>query len=298
VAIGLKDTEAAPYLLLGKIEYHWNKHDRGKKYFERALEINNNLGEAHYYLGLIERDKENPKGAIVRFEKAAELGYTKASTELVDMNSPAAKGERGPMKLNLLGDSNHPNILRHEADHWRVRFDGGEIFTMMDLKGLTYIAMLVAKPGETLYANQMVADTLEDVEIESEKPEPTEDEEERQQRLGVSKSKRPSLNPATLKEYENALESLKRELENSIEIEEKEELEMKIKKVRSLIIEGKHPEINPDDLKNSNSVRNAIHRAIEKLQDRDKDMAAHLQDTITCGLTVTYQPSPNRQWST
>ncbi len=191
-----------------------------------------------------------------------------------------------------------PNIFRHEENHWIVRFNGGKTFTTMDQKGLGYIAMLVMKPREVLFANQMVMDTSSGVEIELKKPEPTYGNEESQRRSDTFRSRSPSLDKKMSKEYQNALEIVEEKFETCLDPEKKEELQHQIRKIKSLLIAGRHPDIDPDDIKNANSVRNAIRRAIEKLQDKDTILADHLRNSIKCGLTVMYRPDQERKWST
>lgn len=83
VVIGNKRSAQA-YLLLGKIAFMRGQYEDAKEALKTALRCNNDMGEAHFYLGKIEYRNDNLSGAIDSFQKSiyAEKGHADWYAEL------------------------------------------------------------------------------------------------------------------------------------------------------------------------------------------------------------------------
>jgi tetratricopeptide (TPR) repeat protein len=82
--IELNPQFAPAYLLLGKIDYAdpKNNRDRALGHFEHAIEIDERLGEAFYYIGKIHAENNAIEDALVALEKAEEFGFIDATREI------------------------------------------------------------------------------------------------------------------------------------------------------------------------------------------------------------------------
>ena len=87
IALEIKSDCASAHSVLGQIDFEQKRAGLGLSHFEKALAINPKLGEAYYFIGLIRIKSEDETGAAELFEKAAELGFTKAEETLPDQNS-------------------------------------------------------------------------------------------------------------------------------------------------------------------------------------------------------------------
>jgi len=72
------------YLERGKAYYHSNMLQQAENDFSMVLDLNPQIGEAFYYLGLINIKKNNKKNACELFNKAINKGFTKAVEMLID----------------------------------------------------------------------------------------------------------------------------------------------------------------------------------------------------------------------
>ena len=50
----------------------------------------------------------------------------------------------------------NPNVLRREGDYWSLSFEGHTV-ALRDLKGLHYLARLLAHPGREFHVLDLVA---------------------------------------------------------------------------------------------------------------------------------------------
>jgi tetratricopeptide (TPR) repeat protein len=84
----IKPGYAPAHMLLGKIDYfnHKKNSDRGLKYFLHAIEIDERLGEAYYYIGKIYSENGSVADATDAFEKADELGFADAAKEFIGVD--------------------------------------------------------------------------------------------------------------------------------------------------------------------------------------------------------------------
>ena len=62
----------------------------------------------------------------------------------------------GPQASTPVGPDERPNIFRREGDYWSVAFDGQTVH-VRDLKGMHYLALLLADPGREHHVLDLVA---------------------------------------------------------------------------------------------------------------------------------------------
>ncbi len=85
-------------------------------------------------------------------ERRAALERQAARTILDGLDAPPPKTAAAPVEAPEAGG----NVFRREGDYWLVVFDGQTVRTR-DLKGMRYLARLLAEPGRELHVLDLVA---------------------------------------------------------------------------------------------------------------------------------------------
>ena len=75
------------------------------------------------------------------------------STYRPDVNGKRSQTDR---VLKPSSEDRVPGVFRREADYWTIEYRG-TTFRMKDVKGLAYIAFLLAHPGERIHVHELVA---------------------------------------------------------------------------------------------------------------------------------------------
>ena len=270
------------------------------------------IGRAKLFLGLHSEAIECWHKAVLLGNRQAQRSLELVSssdnrTHAVPQSRQAEAKKAQPLDLDddplILGEAatkNSPNIFRQIPDHWIIRYQGSEPFTIRNYRGLQFIAVLLRSPHKPFRASELVLGLSKSVEIDQAPPElDQEDQDEQSQERRVQTSlRRPKASKATQSDYKKGLNVLEEKLEEAESLEEKEEIEQKIKEIKNMMIADSYSESNPDDVKNANSVRNAVNRAVERLRQTDQKLAKHLENCIDFGLRVSYRPPTPIEWNT
>ena len=141
--------------------------------FEEAAHLWNEIGApyetalARMGLGHAHRAEGNEERAVLEFQ-AARSGFERVGA--VDQAAEAARAcgdagrddpawpERPPQARSAPGvDTADENVFHREGEYWSVVFEGQTV-RLRDLKGLRYLARLLADPGREFHVLDLVAD--------------------------------------------------------------------------------------------------------------------------------------------
>ncbi len=184
-------------------------------------------------------------------------------------------------------DGEYNNIFQRDGRIWILRYKGKEPFPMKDSVGMRYISQLLKSPHHPFHPTQLASSIDSEIVAQSMTEE-----------ISTKGPREKDLKPdrRTLADYKKGLEILREKLAEAESIEEKEELGEKIKHVRDLITKQRFNDVDPQDNKASNAVRNAIKRTINEIQRHDAELGEHLSKSIDTGLNTLYRPSKETSW--
>lgn len=86
-----KEDYAAAYDNLGQIEYYQENYDKATEYFEKALDINPNMPDSLYFMGLVNIKQDNKKEALAFLTKAEACTLDGLNTFTYEMIEEAKK---------------------------------------------------------------------------------------------------------------------------------------------------------------------------------------------------------------
>ena len=143
-----------------------------RRHFEEAVQLWNEIGApyetacARMGLGRAHRAASNEDGAILEFRAARSaferVGAVNQAAEAAacgDAGRDDTAGGRRQAQVRSatgLGMADE-NVIRREGDYWCVVFQGQTV-RLRDLRGLRYLARLLAHPGREFHVLDMVAD--------------------------------------------------------------------------------------------------------------------------------------------
>jgi hypothetical protein len=172
-----------------------------------------------------------------------------------------------------------------EGGVWRVGYNGTEVH-VHDLKGLWHLRELVSRPGEFVTALALVGASVEE-------PIPSGD-------TG------PMLDLEALRQYRRRLAELDDRLDTAVLRADLEQQERWTAERDALIVELKRATRLGGRARRSGSpsekarlnVTRTVRHAISDLSTTTPELAAHLDESITTGVSCCYQPRINIAWTT
>jgi hypothetical protein len=190
------------------------------------------------------------------------------------------------------------NIFRKCGDAWEVCFRGGETFMLIGVDtGARYIRFLLERPGVKNYVVEIVREIpLDDVVLDI--PE------------GISVGDIPIAGSGAVADLK-AIEQYRAEVQELLgdldaardagNIEKIEQLESDVYVLNKTINEAISPQGHQkklnDPVRNvENSFRNAVNRAIRRINKHDRNFASYLEKTIQCGVYPVYLPINDIKW--
>lgn len=187
-----------------------------------------------------------------------------------------------------------PAKLRREGDYWSVRF-GGAPFRLRDMKGLRYLARLLERPGQELHVLDLIA-----LEAPAEGRRPGGGARDPALEGDGRGAIGPGLDAQAKAEYRARLEELQDELAEAEqwndperEARARQELELLADQLAGAVgLGGRDRPTGSAAERARVSVTRAIHGAIARLGEHDRDLHAHLRATIRTGTYCSYQPDP------
>jgi tetratricopeptide (TPR) repeat protein len=142
--------------------------DSAEQQFARALEIFDRYtlpfeaAETFLYWGRSLKALSDSR-ASEKFDAAIEL-YRRhgAGQRWIDRvesemrTAPASRGEAGPQRAVVGASAEGQAIFKREGEFWTLAY-GGTTFRLKNIKGLAYIAFLLANPGERFHVRELIA---------------------------------------------------------------------------------------------------------------------------------------------
>ena len=176
------------------------------------------------------------------------------------------------------------NSFRRNGDFWEIVYEGRQLPLVKAMKGLTYIATILAHPSKH-FAPIDLDRVLRQRPATGDVAAETEAAVEGEQGGSDGEDYRAVLTGRTQKEYMTALKVLKEQLETQTNPEERLEIEDKIKAVTTQLnqgrgLGGKEKHFADETVRARTSVGNAIDRALEKLERHDKALVQELRRSI------------------
>ena len=172
------------------------------------------------------------------------------------------------------------NVFRREGDYWSVVFDGRTV-RVRDLKGIRYLAQLLANPGREVHVLDLVAGGTE-------QPIALGD-------AGVMLDERAkSAYRRRLAEIEDDIEQA-RTLEDAVrEAQADTERDFLVRELaRAVGLGGRDRRASSDSERARSGVTRAVRKAIARIGEHDPQLGEHLDQAVRTGTYCAYVPDPS-----
>jgi tetratricopeptide (TPR) repeat protein len=208
---------------------------------------------------------------------------------------PAAKG------LELKAKASELAIFRKEGEFWTLTCRG-PTFRLKDSKGLAYIAILLAHPGERFHAKELVAI------LEGSTTDRSPDGSFGGGDLSVTKDlggPDPGIDPRARTDYRRRLKELQAEHEEAQRFNDigraaraREELELvNVQLTTGTGFYGHAHQSGTHAERARLLVRKNIRAALDKIRRRDPALGRHFATSISTGYFCAYEPDPDATFS-
>ncbi len=238
--------------------------------------------------------------AAEKFDAAIEVfrshGAAQRFVEYVMADKTRMLGTKVPTRAAAA--SSESAIFRKEGEFWTVAYQGAT-FRLKDIKGLAYVAFLIAHPGEQFHAKDLAAiiegsagGQSRDASVGGGDLTVTTDLD------GVA----PGLDPRARADYRRRMNELKSELDEAERFNDigraaraREELDFLTAELASAAgIGGRARQSRSHAERARLMVGKNIRAAIEKISRESPALGRHLSNTIRTGYYCSYQPDPDR----
>jgi predicted ATPase len=264
--------------------------EESREFFERALRARREVGAVT--VGAIHGSI--PRNLLSLARVAEKMGEPATASRLLREALPIAQEIRDEptarevMELLARTSRAEPTqsaTLRPEGDVWRVSFNGESVH-VPDMKGLWHLRELVSRPRAPVPALSLIAAATEE-------PVPVGD-------AG------PALDREALRQYRKRLADLDEELDDAEarhdvarHAKRSAEREALLREVaRATGLGGKPRRAGSATEKARLNVTRTIRHAIAYLRATNPELAAHLNESITTGVSCSYEPCANIVWTT
>jgi eukaryotic-like serine/threonine-protein kinase len=225
-------------------------------------------------------------------EEAARLCDELGMTGLLERFSALRQHPSKPLAVDA--------VFRHEGEFWTIAYEG-QMFRLRDVKGLRYIASLLASPGRDIHVLELVSAAT---------GHPA-DARARHAEHDVAASWPSDLDPLlddqAKKDYGRRLEELEEELEQARDWGDTEraarlqdELDLLTQELaRAVGLRGRDRTFSSPAERARISVTKAIRTAIRLIDKHCPELAAHLEASIQTGRSCSYATpgAPPPSWS-
>ena len=188
-------------------------------------------------------------------------------------------------------------ILRHEGEFWTVAFEGSQ-FRLRDSKGLRYLALLLATPGQELHVLDLVTRTNSSGGGRAARLEGVDElHDSRQSDAGSILDERAKAS------YRDRLRELDDDLEEAVAwsdagrisriTEEKDYLTHEL--AAAMGLGGRDRRASSDAERARINVTRAVRSALQRVREYDARLADHLDATVHTGTYCSYVPDPRNK---
>ena len=203
------------------------------------------------------------------------------STRRADLAQEAAEAILDGIEAPPAQLATADNVIRREGDYWSVAFDGRTV-RIRDLKGIRYLARLLASPGQELHVLDLVA-------AESCGGQPA--------ALGDAGA---LLDPQARDAYRRRLVEIEDDIEQAQAMREQEraaqaeaEREFLVRELsRAIGLGGRDRRAGAASERARAGVTRAIRQAIARLAEHHPELGEHLERTVRTGTYCAYRPDP------
>ena len=289
VALAAGDLAAA-HRDFGKAANLWN--EIGAPY-ETAL-ARMGLGQAYRAGGDKDRALLETRAARTAFERAgavaraADAAQACGDTERI----VAPERERHPQTHPATGIRADANVFRREGEYWSVAFDG-ETVRLHDVKGLRYLARLLAHPGRDFHVLDMVA-------AEAGCAPGSDDSVEPDLTITVGLDAGVLLDAQAKKAYRRRLAEIEEDSEEALALGDHEraaqaqsEHDFLVRELaRAVGLGGRDRRAASISERARASVTRAVRHALARIGQHHPALGQHLERTIHTGTCCAYLPDP------
>jgi tetratricopeptide (TPR) repeat protein len=276
--------EADTYYDWGRVLISAGDQLRAGEKFDAAVEIYGQIGAAQRW--------------IDRVEEARSAGYT-VSQDRAQRERHGA--EPSSTRAGVPKGSNVPTVslatscsFQREGDFWTISYRD-HTFRLKDMKGLYYIAHLLAHPGEHFHVHDLV--TVVDRAARADDTIPRDVELRVTNDLGDAGA---ILDPRAKAEYRSRRVELQGELAEAEGANDggraeriREELEMLEEQLAAAVGLGGRDRKAADHAERTRSrVGRAIRNSLRSIRENDPSLGHHLETCIHTGYLCTYRPGP------
>ncbi|MEO7513831.1 MAG: transcriptional regulator [Gemmatimonadaceae bacterium] len=300
---------ASAALALGRVALAEAHPDAARREFEHSAHLWQEIGApyetalARLGLAHAHRAASNEAQALLEFESARgafeRLGATReaaqAASALGEMErttSPQGHPHDGSHAARSIGDRAE-QVFRREGDYWWVVFDGAEM-RIRDVKGMRYIARLLANPGREFHALDLVASEHGSVrEMHASTAANSEGYASRSDAGVLLDSQAKEAYRRRLAEIDDDIEQAEALQDGERSAQAQLEREFLIRELsRAVGLGGRDRRAGSASERARASVTRAIRHAMTRIGQHHPSLGAHLGHAIRTGTCCAYVPDP------
>jgi hypothetical protein len=195
-----------------------------------------------------------------------------------------------PVITPRIGDQQEPNVLRRAGDYWSLSF-GGHTVALHDLKGLHYLARLLAHPGREFHVLDLVANAV----VPAASPPGATDPELAATGWGDAgvhlDAQAKNAYRRRLAEIDEDLEEARRLSDLGRVVQAEDERDFLIRELsRAVGLRGRARRAGSASERARVSVTRAIRHALGRIRQHDPPLGDHLDRAIRTGAYCVYLP--------
>jgi tetratricopeptide (TPR) repeat protein len=271
---------------------------RANEKFDAAIEVYRSHGAGTRFVEYVMADRMRAQGS-----NSTDAEVQSPSADSVRANAPAltpqlkapTSNDRSP------GDSGAVNVFRREGEFWTLAYRGST-FHLKDVKGLGYIAFLLAHPGERIHVHELIARVDGVAHAGSEMGAEVARDVPVTSGLGDAGS---ALDQHALADYRRELRELAEELAeaerlNDVGRAERIRIEMEFLKGElsaAVGIGGRNRKAAAQMERARGMVRKNIRAGLAKIRSEDAALGRYFATSIKTGHYCAYLPDPDRKIS-
>jgi hypothetical protein len=307
-AFGSKALSAGAVLAHGQVRLAAGEIARARCDFDAAIHQWGEIGAPYETalgrmgLGCAHRVEGDEARAILEF-RAAHITFARigAASQALRAQRAIDEGPRGDIRESTSQTHSWPasgthrdieNVFRHEGEYWSVVFDG-QTARLRDVKGVRYLARLLANPGREFHAVDLVG---------AEQGDPVEMTRVTNSRLRFRDAGDAGelLDRRAKEAYRRRLTEIEDDLEQALALgdasrmaQAKAERDFLARELsRAVGLGGRDRRVGSAAERARASVTRAVRHAMGRIRTHHPRLGAHLEQAIRTGTYCTYLPDP------
>jgi tetratricopeptide (TPR) repeat protein len=249
------------------------------------------LGDAHQRCGRVDRARMEWQAARAAFDAFGAAGWRERVEHLLADEPAAPTPTPAPTAVRPAGVDASMATFSCDGDTWAICF-GGRTVLVRDLKGLRYLARLLAEPGREFHVLDLVA-----VENGTLRVGRRADASELD---GVSGAGLPVIDVQAREAYRRRLAEVDEDIEDAARMNDLGRLELAQRDRDYLVTEltravglgGRHRAVGGTAERARTSVTRSLRYALRRLAEHYPMLASHLGQAVRTGTYCSYTPDP------